>query len=530
MDKLDMQSANIGAILYNKYPLLSANNKNYSNNVISLRLYNNGQEQEVNDLLFPVNIVFERASPMFNVCLYYDSLNQTWNNKNCRSVEISSTQILCQCNHLTDFTISTFNPIYIYDDIVNIFNDTNWMTDLDEFKNLNLENATVIYIYSILISLYVAGLFFTLKYDYTRDSYFLDLSHIRRPSLCDRICSRRKIINDIVTIKFQTENILIPAKKKKIKEHFQTQMNTENSSNNDSNDSSNMKTRRLTVMSDKLKLNDNLEIEFDNIIERRHSSEISEFKKNLYDSFNIDKSDKLVRDSRLSLVDSNTRNEDLNLLDSSFKFKMSFYRNLLAVAQVLRQNNIYTALFADIEYKLNKTDTLTLIFFNISTSFAVCGLFSPSNSKSGSSDETSYGYKYFNRSIAVSVITIIIVHIPTKIISMILRKKEVYKGEKKKTLVLVFSIIMRVFFYFFMLGIFLLGFINTTWIYLRNKRVARDNVFVDYYFIMLIIKLIGKLVIFFTISAIVCLIIKNPKVPKWKIVIIFLSVILMAVS
>jgi ATP-dependent Lon protease len=40
------------------------------------------------------------------------------------------------------------------------------------------------------------------------------------------------------------------------------------------------------------------------------------------------------------------------------------------------------------EYKLNKTDVLSLITFNISLSFAVCGLFSPCNSISGKKDET----------------------------------------------------------------------------------------------------------------------------------------------
>jgi hypothetical protein len=488
IDRYSLKSAKIGAILYKKFPLLSYDNKNFSENVITLKLYNHlDEEQSVKDLGFPINLLFNRTSPSFNFCLYYDTVNQTWSDKNCKVVELSESQILCQCTHLTDFTISNFNPAAIIDDIIHILNDTNWMTDLEEFKYLNAENAIVIYIYCFIILNYAVGMYFTVAYDKSKDSYFYDQTYIERPTICGKICSKKKIVLDLIYMKKQTGKLLETQTKQSGDETYI------NKSYNEIEEHSS-----------------NSDIQIENF-------EVLEFKKNLYTSFNLHDENNLLSQTHI----------DKESTCESQSPKM--YIHIMVALKIIQQYNLYTALFIDLDYKLVKSDVLTVIFFSITTSFAVCGLFSPSNSVTGDSKVASDGYIFSNRSLGVSIITLFIVKIPFIILKIILKKQIIFKGENYDKLKIKSKFFYRhIVVYTIMFVFFIWGILNTQWIFLRNLRIGRENVFIYYYFTTLISKFI---IIFFMLwikALLLFVIFRNSEVPIWKIVLIPIVLIIIA--
>lgn len=64
----------VGAIVYNSYPLLPANSKNISSNILSLRLFDElKSEVEVKNLTTPIKILIRKTKPDFKYCVFMDS-------------------------------------------------------------------------------------------------------------------------------------------------------------------------------------------------------------------------------------------------------------------------------------------------------------------------------------------------------------------------------------------------------------------------------------------------------------------------
>lgn len=193
-------------ILYNKYPLLSPYNKNFSEKVISLRMFDsNFNKIEIVNLTKPIEIFIKKPYKEFNNCIFFDPNQSFWGVTGCNSIDLGDT-VMCSCHHLTDFSLSNYNPQLILRDMVYLISDAWIINDFETFKNLSLNNAQVIFIYLIITIIYIFGLVFTTKYDKKdpNDNYIYEVNRI---SYC---CSKKETIENInelkeVTLKAEEE-------------------------------------------------------------------------------------------------------------------------------------------------------------------------------------------------------------------------------------------------------------------------------------------------------------------------------------
>ncbi len=222
----------LGAILYNKYPLLSSNNKNVSENVISIKLYNEEVEEiSVNNLREPIRIIFKKTETFFNNCMFFNIANNTWDSDQCETVDLGLTDyLMCSCRHLTDFTLSNYNPMTIAKDIMAIIHNAQVINGFDVFKYLTWENATVIYIFGGLLIIYFIGLMFTLYFDFysKNDCFLIETSDITK------FCSKEEVMESIVEIKEVTDEIIEQKRKQMIQKFFTGFSKEENLKNFDS--------------------------------------------------------------------------------------------------------------------------------------------------------------------------------------------------------------------------------------------------------------------------------------------------------
>jgi len=570
ISKYSLQTAKLGVILYDKYPLLASNNQNYSNQVISVKLYDeNDKPQKVENLTYPINIIFKRPDKSYNVCLYFDEHNNTWNDKNCSSIELSDDYILCNCTHLTDFTISKFNPIYIFEDIKNILAETNWMTGFEEFKYLNADTAVVIYIYSAILVMYFIGLVFTFRFDLNpkRDNYYFNMTYKEKVKCCEKFCfSRKMIVEEVLAVKQKTDETMgrvsnsildfeeVEKFRRNLYKSFRInhkKIDSTESLNdlevgvNNLDNFNNLKTP-LNISDNEEKVNieyntDIKEVKIENNNKNSKNNSESDSENETCKNKIEEIEDTNTNNFANNFTNTNSKNDNINTIalhNTSTYFsiinptpKTNFLTRITSVLKILQEYNLYTALVMNFEYKLNKTDVLSLIIFNISLSFAVCGLFSPCNSISGKKDETSTGEIIWNRGLAVSILTLIIVNVPTTLFKLVLSKKFLFKGEKKDNFKAQRTKFMffHVFIYFLMFSAFSWSVINTTWIYLRNYSVGRDNDFLVYFFVALFVKMVNLFILFFIKTVLFYFIVKSSEVPTWKKNLIILGVVFIIV-
>ena len=65
-----------GAIIYDKYPLLPSNTKNFSNSVLSLKMYDKLKRQiDVSGLKKPIKILIKKSKPDLKYCVFMDKTN-----------------------------------------------------------------------------------------------------------------------------------------------------------------------------------------------------------------------------------------------------------------------------------------------------------------------------------------------------------------------------------------------------------------------------------------------------------------------
>lgn len=178
--------SNYGIIQYSNYPLLSPFNKNFSENVISINLYNsNFEKQKVEGLSTPIDIIIKKPHESFNNCLFIDpEKNYNWNDKGCKAQNLGK-YLLCSCNHLTEFSISNYNPVNLLKDIGNVLKEAWIINNFEDFKDLNFQSAKSIYIFSGIIIIYFFGLIFTMKFD-KKDIHDKLIYEVERdPGCCD---------------------------------------------------------------------------------------------------------------------------------------------------------------------------------------------------------------------------------------------------------------------------------------------------------------------------------------------------------
>jgi len=98
---------NVGAIVYDKYPLLVYGNKNYSEKVISVKVYDaDGLEIPLAGLTYPIKIEIPASDASFKYCVYYNEIKKNWDASGVKSENGTATGVTrCLVDHLTDFTI-----------------------------------------------------------------------------------------------------------------------------------------------------------------------------------------------------------------------------------------------------------------------------------------------------------------------------------------------------------------------------------------------------------------------------------------
>jgi len=186
-----------GAIIYNNYPLMPTNSKNFSNNVVSLKLYDELKNKiDVSNLTIPIKILIKKTKPDLKYCVFMDITNSTnmiWNSKNCTSQEFNG-YILCTCNHLTDFALSNYNPLEISKDIAAIFNDAFiFKFNFTIFEQINYNNAIPVYFFGGALILWIIGLIITIRWDNNNeeDAFILEVDRIAH------CCSKEEVIDNI---------------------------------------------------------------------------------------------------------------------------------------------------------------------------------------------------------------------------------------------------------------------------------------------------------------------------------------------
>ena len=161
------QIESLSVIRYNYYPLLNSNSANRvskSFTAIILRDHNHFAV-DVNNLTEPIVIIQKKPYPSFNECIFYDDTEEEFNNTECNSTELNAKYIMCSCYHLTDFSLSKYNPIELAKDIIKLFQQARFINSFKQFMFLNASNATVLYVISSIVVIYLILLIFAIKHD-----------------------------------------------------------------------------------------------------------------------------------------------------------------------------------------------------------------------------------------------------------------------------------------------------------------------------------------------------------------------------
>lgn len=178
--------SNYGIVLYNKYPLTSPNSVNFTEKVLSLKLYdNNLKEITCRNLSKPIYIFIKKTAKMsaFSSCIYFDDKITTWNTNGCET-SIIADNIICSCNHLTDFSLAKYSPLRLGNDVINTLFDAWIINDTSTFTRLNFKSAYMVYIFLAILLSYLIALRFSIKKDMqgNKDFYIYEIE--ADPAFC----------------------------------------------------------------------------------------------------------------------------------------------------------------------------------------------------------------------------------------------------------------------------------------------------------------------------------------------------------
>lgn len=181
----------ISVIYYsNSFPLISSLDlKKISKSFSSLSLRDkNNKIVNIDNTESTFKFIYKRELQTFNECLFIDVKTNKLNNTNCTSEELNENYIICQCNHLTEFSISNFNPNpsnqpLFPNETENI--QPRFINSFAAFENLNGQNAVALYIILTFFIILLIGLVFTLRYDilFEKDC-FVNVDNINITSNC----------------------------------------------------------------------------------------------------------------------------------------------------------------------------------------------------------------------------------------------------------------------------------------------------------------------------------------------------------
>ena len=152
----------------NSYPFIAnADSSKVSKSFSSLVLRDHENNKiNVEGLKNPFQFIIYRSESSFNECLYYNESENNLNNTDCTSEELNSFYMICSCKHLTDFSLSTFNPNPNIEIIpTNVPTQRRLLNSFDPFDNLTGKNAVALYILLAYCIAFLIGMVFTLRFD-----------------------------------------------------------------------------------------------------------------------------------------------------------------------------------------------------------------------------------------------------------------------------------------------------------------------------------------------------------------------------
>ena len=215
-EKYSDQIAYLSIIKYKKYPYLNPNlTTDISNSFVSIKFIDKDyNEIKIHNLTDNIQIINEKKDNNLNQCVFFDTSMNKLNSENCTSTEYNG-YIICSCNHLTDFSLASFNPVNIFNDLKRLFNNIRIIDSFDKFKLLTWDNAIILYIYFGLLLIYFIIVIFTIRSDRrSKDDPFIII--IPKDNKC---CSKEEVEEEIEEMKTEVNEEIIK-RKQVVKKNF----------------------------------------------------------------------------------------------------------------------------------------------------------------------------------------------------------------------------------------------------------------------------------------------------------------------
>ena len=158
----------VSIIQYKEYPLLNRDNYNKYNEIvpsflsISIRDINSSIIN-ITNLTSPIVFISKRNEDNVN-CIFFNETSNHISGDNCTSTLIDK-YIKCECTHLTDFSLSKYNPISLVKDIFRLFSQARIINNVTSFKLISFSNAIVLYVIGGILCIYFIVLIFAIQRD-----------------------------------------------------------------------------------------------------------------------------------------------------------------------------------------------------------------------------------------------------------------------------------------------------------------------------------------------------------------------------
>lgn len=571
----------VGIITYKHYPYLNPNMTNeIFDSFFSVKLYDKEyKEIKVSNLTENIKIITKRRDAKMKECIFFDEELNNINSEQCTS-EVYDNYIICSCNHLTDFSFASFNPVNIIKDLSKLFNDVRIIDSFDKFKLLTWSNAVILYIYIGIAIIYIVGVIFTIKYDIrSKEDSFVMI--VTKDNKC---CSKEEIEEEIDEIKNEVSEEITKREQVLTKEFFLKEIKNRGNTqsiilknlgikiaglNEEKDEEEKKKDNELEVEKGKEESTDdngmkghllNYDDEnweppvrkrknlFQSIINKRKRESFLQKQKEeannspppsikeepktdiLIEMTSIDtqttesSSDEKKETPSPSIVNNElskklTRRNAISMpVNKTVKDPPFYYSSyLIFISLFTKEYRPYTLVTEQTDLVMCKTNIFTLIMVRLIAGLSICSLFSRCNTKS-QDNET-----YVNRDLAVAFATILIIEIPFTVFEVLLCKTKIpikLETQRKSTEKFKAKLI-TITIYVLFCAVSIFGLINTTWISLvADEQNASCDFILDFLLNVIMDNLVYEIGILIIKSLIYTFLIKSTKASKLQMCLI----------
>ena len=184
------------------------------NQFFSINFYNlEIKEVNINNSLQNISIAFKRENPNFKYCIFYNNTSNKLSSNGCIS-RLIGDYIICSCNHLTDFSISSINLNTEYDYLNKDINENNfWKSRIISsplnLKSFTLKNATMIYIFAIILFFFFSLLIYSIYWDisnYNEEKGDLFIRYIEDNNIKTQILKIKILVDEEIKFYLNSEN------------------------------------------------------------------------------------------------------------------------------------------------------------------------------------------------------------------------------------------------------------------------------------------------------------------------------------